>query len=115
MSGGQLAPVSPEKLLDLFPLERYVLNCSVDFIQQHNHFYRHPGRRCPAGHGIERSDPLRLFIIKKREVLLLQSGDQRTRLIGHDHIQSDAAIRDGRRGRFGRILLGEPRRKRKAE
>jgi len=42
---------------------------------------------------MKRHDLLRLFVVQKRKVLLLQAGDRFSRLVGHDHIERDAAMR----------------------
>jgi hypothetical protein len=71
---------------------------------------------------MKRHDLLRLFVVQKRKVLLLQAGDRFSRLVGHDHIERDAAMRtirrDGcRRSELPRrsILLRKHTKERKAE
>jgi hypothetical protein len=104
----QLPAVSPKKLPDFLPRVRYPSKCRVDFIHEQNNFHGRIGRRCSTLYGVKREDLRRLFVVEKREVLLLEPRDRLSGFIGHGHIQSDEAIRTGRRGwwRLGKSPKG---------
>jgi hypothetical protein len=98
----EFSAVAPQKLFDLVACVRHAAKAYIHLIDQQNNFHRRVSLRGIAlrGNGLERQDLLWLFVVEEREVLLLQARDRLSGFIGHHYIQSDVAIRAGRRSRL---------------
>jgi hypothetical protein len=94
----QLAAISQQKFLNLFPFVSDGLGGSVDGVDDQNDFNRRIGSR--GGFAIDAmkgEDALRSLVVQNGKVLLLQSANGSSRLVRHLHIKDDLAVRADRR------------------
>ncbi len=88
-----MGAVAPQNFFDLPSLVGYIGEGAIHFVDEQNDLDGRSGAR----QGIKRRDLLRLFVVQKREILLMETWDWLSRFVAYHYIESDEGTCFGER------------------